>query len=104
LPQTAQALAPSFEQAQIQSFTAVRCTAPDRLPVVGAIDAVHLPGLWLSTAMGARGLSLALLCAELLAAQWHGEPWPLEKKLAQALAPDRRSLISTKAVNAPNPD
>jgi tRNA 5-methylaminomethyl-2-thiouridine biosynthesis bifunctional protein len=47
--------------------------------------------------MGARGLSLALLCAELLAAQWHGEPWPVEKKLAHALAPERRSLISRKA-------
>ncbi len=92
LPNTALALARAFELQQLQSFTAVRCTAPDRLPVVGALDALNLPGLWLSTAMGARGLTLALLCAELLAAQWHGEPWPVEKKLALALAPQRHSL------------
>ena len=92
LPGTAQALAPTFEQNQLQSFTAVRCTAPDRLPVVGPLDENQLPGLWLSTAMGARGLTLALLCGELLAAQWHGEPWPVERKLAAALAPQRHSL------------
>lgn len=90
LPETAKALGAQFEQAQVQSFTAVRCTTPDRLPVVGPVDAQN--GLWLSTAMGARGLSLALLCGELLAALWHGEPLPVEGKLAQALAPTRRSL------------
>ena len=92
LPETARALAPQFERAQVQSFTAVRCTTPDRLPVVGPVDATHLPGLWLSTAMGARGLTLALLSGELLAAQWHGEPLPVERKLAQALMPERKSL------------
>ena len=97
LPETAKALGPPFARSQVQSFTAVRCTAPDRLPVVGALDAIDLRGLWLSTAMGARGLSLALLCAELLAAQWHGEPLPVENKLAQALLPDRKSLTARKA-------
>ncbi len=92
LPETAGSLAPQFEQGQVRSFTAVRCTTPDRLPVVGALDEQRFPGLWLSTAMGARGLSLAVLCAELLAAQWHGEPLALEKKLAQALRPTRKSL------------
>ena len=49
-------------------------------PVPGAA-----PGLWVSTAMGSRGLSFAALCAELLAARWHGEPLPVPALLARAL-------------------
>ncbi|MDP3228295.1 MAG: FAD-dependent 5-carboxymethylaminomethyl-2-thiouridine(34) oxidoreductase MnmC [Acidovorax sp.] len=79
-PQTAPAL---------QSWAAVRCTAPDRLPIVGPVDAAQLPGLWVCTAMGARGLTLSLLCGELLAARLQGEPLPLDAKLAKALDTDR---------------
>lgn len=85
-------LAPAFDAhwaKQVQGWAAVRCTAPDRLPVVGPLDSASLPGLWACTAMGARGLTLALLCAELLAARVHGEPLPLDAKLAQALALER---------------
>jgi len=67
----------------------VRCAAPDRRPVVGPIDPQALPGLCISTALGARGLTNALLCGELLAAQVHAEPLPLEAKVAQALAAQR---------------
>ena len=35
--------------------------------------------------MGSRGLTMAILCAELLAARLHGEPLPLPRKLASAL-------------------
>jgi tRNA 5-methylaminomethyl-2-thiouridine biosynthesis bifunctional protein len=35
--------------------------------------------------MGSRGLTFAALCAELLAARVHGEPLPLEQRLARAL-------------------
>ena len=52
-------------------------------------DRFELPGLWLSTAMGARGLTLSLLCAELLAARLHGEPLPLDVRLARALGTER---------------
>jgi tRNA 5-methylaminomethyl-2-thiouridine biosynthesis bifunctional protein len=85
-------LAPAFDvhwAKQVQGWAAVRCTAPDRLPVVGPLDSASLPGLWACTAMGARGLTLALLCAELLAARLHHEPLPLDAKLAQALALER---------------
>lgn len=71
------------------SWAAVRCAAPDRLPLVGPADAQGRPGLWLSTAMGARGLTLALLCAELLATRLHAEPLPLEARLARALMSER---------------
>lgn len=67
-----------------QTWAGVRCTSHDRLPLVGAI-APAMPGLWVCTAMGARGLTLAMLCAEILAAQLHHEPLPLERPLAQAL-------------------
>ncbi|MDB5879825.1 MAG: tRNA 5-methylaminomethyl-2-thiouridine biosynthesis protein MnmC, partial [Variovorax sp.] len=48
-------------------------------------------GPWMCTAMGSRGLSFAALCAELLAARWHGEPLPLPTALADALATGRSS-------------
>ena len=75
--------------AAAHAWAAVRCTAPDRLPIVGPVDATALPGLWVCTAMGARGLTLALLCGELLAARLQGEPLPLDAKLALALASER---------------
>jgi tRNA 5-methylaminomethyl-2-thiouridine biosynthesis bifunctional protein len=95
LPATAQALADQFPggaSPSVQAFTAVRCSSPDRLPVLGPVDAIQQPGLWVSTAMGARGLTLAVLCGELLAAQWYGEPEPLEEKLARAMFAGRRIL------------
>lgn len=81
LPDAALALHAQFEDGSVQAWAGVRCAAPDRMPMVGCIA----PGLWISTAMGSRGLSFAHLCAELLAAQLHGEPWAVEKKLGAAL-------------------
>ena len=39
--------------------------------------------------MGSRGLTLSLLCGELLAARLPGEPLPLDAKLAAALDSER---------------
>ncbi|MES2956377.1 MAG: FAD-dependent 5-carboxymethylaminomethyl-2-thiouridine(34) oxidoreductase MnmC [Pseudomonadota bacterium] len=89
LPATAQLLAPVFQNGSARAWAGVRCAAPDRLPLVGQVDARAWPGLWVSTAMGSRGLSFAVLCGELLAARLHGEPLPLEHRLAQALSPQR---------------
>lgn len=100
-PAAARQLAPRFEgrlaaaesagggTPAVEHWAAVRCTAPDRLPIVGPVDAQALPGVWVCTAMGARGLTLALLCGELLAARVNGEPLPLDAKLARALASER---------------
>jgi len=90
LPAAAAELAPAIHHPTCQAFVGIRCASPDRLPLVGPLDDGGTPGsplggLCVSTAMGSRGLTFALLCAELLAAQLHGEPWPLEKRLAQAL-------------------
>ena len=93
LPGAASALQPAFASLEpartfaVRSWASVRCTTPDRLPLVGPVHACALPGLWACTALGARGLSRAVLCGELLAAQLHGEPLPLESRLAQMFLP-----------------
>jgi tRNA 5-methylaminomethyl-2-thiouridine biosynthesis bifunctional protein len=89
LPASATALAPQIASGTARAWAAVRCTVPDRLPVVGAPDATALPGLFVSTGMGARGMTLAVLCGELLAAQLAGEPLPVPLRHARALAPQR---------------
>lgn len=88
LPRKSALLATAFA-ATPHLWAGVRLAAPDRLPLVGPVDPVHQPGLWTCTAMGARGITLALLCAELLAARLHDEPLPLDARLAQALSTQR---------------
>ncbi|MFT4267896.1 MAG: FAD-dependent cmnm(5)s(2)U34 oxidoreductase, partial [Xenophilus sp.] len=64
------------------------CAAHDRRPLVGPLPGLPAPagsGLWVCTALGSRGLSFAALCAELLAARWHGEPLPVAAALARGL-------------------
>jgi len=68
----------------------VRCASGDRRPLVGPADPMQPQGPWVCTALGSRGLSFAALCAELLAAHWHGEPLPLPATMARAL--DTRRL------------
>ncbi|HEY3597144.1 MAG TPA: bifunctional tRNA (5-methylaminomethyl-2-thiouridine)(34)-methyltransferase MnmD/FAD-dependent 5-carboxymethylaminomethyl-2-thiouridine(34) oxidoreductase MnmC [Paraburkholderia sp.] len=87
---------------------AFRCVASDRLPMIGAFadeaDAVRhaaslrgawprdLPraaGLYGAFAYGSRGLVWAALGAELIASQIEGEPWPIERDLAEAVDPAR---------------
>ena len=96
LPDVAATLAPQFASGDVQLWQGQRCVSHDRLPLVGAVQAAPDPSLWISAAMGARGLTLAALCAELLAARIGGEPLPLPARLARLLdvqrAP-RQSLI-----------
>lgn len=92
LPAAGQALAPAFEAGTVQAWGSTRCVSADRLPLVGAIDAGDTPSLWLSAAMGSRGLSFSMLCAELLAAQLGAEPWPVEASLARFLHVRRRAV------------
>ncbi len=87
LPDTAMGLQSVFEHS-VRGWAGVRCSVPDRLPVVGPVDQAPA-GLWVNTAMGSRGLTLAVLCGELLAARWHHEPLPVEPQLAQALNAQR---------------
>ncbi|RZL66351.1 MAG: FAD-dependent oxidoreductase [Variovorax sp.] len=89
-PAAADALASAFADGSAQSWVGVRCASADRRPLVGPLEEAAMPGVWVSTAMGSRGLTFAALCAELLAAHWHGEPLPLPAPLAHAL--DTRRL------------
>jgi len=85
----------------------VRAVSRDRLPLVGPVadeaaalaqpalrgarlhELPRLPGLHAAFGFGSRGLALAALAAELLAAQIEGEPWPIETDLAASLDPAR---------------
>lgn len=92
LPAAGEALAPAFACAQVQAWRATRWVSADRLPLVGPLEDGPLPGLWISAAMGSRGLSFAPLCAELLASRLGAEPWPLAASLARFLHARRRTL------------
>ncbi|MFT4191221.1 MAG: bifunctional tRNA (5-methylaminomethyl-2-thiouridine)(34)-methyltransferase MnmD/FAD-dependent 5-carboxymethylaminomethyl-2-thiouridine(34) oxidoreductase MnmC, partial [Comamonas sp.] len=113
-PELARALAGLFgadAPGAYPPWVQVRATTADRLPLAGPVpqwaqwaslpsggaaptlDTLpRQPGLYVLAGLGARGLSLAALCAELIACQIEGEPWPLEAGLAQALDPARFAL------------
>ncbi|EMC9459885.1 bifunctional tRNA (5-methylaminomethyl-2-thiouridine)(34)-methyltransferase MnmD/FAD-dependent 5-carboxymethylaminomethyl-2-thiouridine(34) oxidoreductase MnmC [Pseudomonas aeruginosa] len=97
---------------RLEGRAAFRCTSPDYLPLVGplaeraAFDEVYavlardarqvperacpwLPGLYLNSGHGSRGLISAPLSGELLAAWICGEPLPLPRAVAEACHPNR---------------
>jgi tRNA 5-methylaminomethyl-2-thiouridine biosynthesis bifunctional protein len=86
-PHVAAGVAPAFRRGDVRAWAGVRCASADRRPLAGEVQ----PGLWVSTAMGSRGLTFCALAAELIAAQLHDEPLPLDARLAQALHPRRQS-------------
>ncbi|WP_213298465.1 bifunctional tRNA (5-methylaminomethyl-2-thiouridine)(34)-methyltransferase MnmD/FAD-dependent 5-carboxymethylaminomethyl-2-thiouridine(34) oxidoreductase MnmC [Paraburkholderia sacchari] len=87
---------------------ALRCVTSDRLPMLGQLgdeaaarrdaqrlsgawplDLPRAPGLYGAFAFGSRGLVWAALGAELIASQLEGEPWPIERELAEQVDPAR---------------
>ncbi|HKT94771.1 MAG TPA: bifunctional tRNA (5-methylaminomethyl-2-thiouridine)(34)-methyltransferase MnmD/FAD-dependent 5-carboxymethylaminomethyl-2-thiouridine(34) oxidoreductase MnmC [Paraburkholderia sp.] len=87
---------------------ALRCVTSDRLPMLGQLgdeaaarhDAARLSGAWPldlpratglygAFAFGSRGLVWAALGAELIVSQLEGEPWPIERELAEQVDPAR---------------
>ncbi len=85
LPELAAELRQKFESGELKHWKNTRCVTTDRLPAVGPLEASDAPGLWICAGLGSRGLSFSVLCAELLAARWGAEPWPVEASLARAL-------------------
>jgi tRNA 5-methylaminomethyl-2-thiouridine biosynthesis bifunctional protein len=96
------------DAASLPGRVAFRCVTSDRLPMIGALAdeaaAIHdserlrgawpldLPrtdGLYGAFAYGSRGLVWAALGAELIASQIEGEPWPIQRDLAEDLDPAR---------------
>ena len=92
LPNLGQAMAGQFGPDRVMGWAGLRCTLPNRLPAVGPIDPLRLPGLWISAGMGARGISLAVLCGELTAAWMSHEPLPLPPGLVKHLAAERYAM------------
>jgi tRNA 5-methylaminomethyl-2-thiouridine biosynthesis bifunctional protein len=74
-----------LDAAKLDGRVAFRATVRDRLPLVGPIG----NGLFGSFAYGSRGLLWASLAGESIASMLEGEPLPLERKLAAAMAPER---------------
>jgi len=71
----------------LEGRAAFRTVTPDRLPMFGPLQGQS--DLYIATGLGARGLVWAPLGAELIASQICGEPWPVERELARAVAPQR---------------
>jgi tRNA 5-methylaminomethyl-2-thiouridine biosynthesis bifunctional protein len=101
-----------LDPSSLEGRVGFRCASPDYLPLAGPIPdhsaflrdyaalrknarspvssrGQYLPGLYLSSAHGSRGLSSTPLAAELIASEICGEPPPLSRELARALAPGR---------------
>lgn len=105
LPQAADQLSALERSPALSGWAGVRATLPDHLPAVGAwlpgqrpfMRSVSEPNkrttsllpLHVCTGFGARGMTLAVLCAELLAASLHDEPLAVTQKLAAQLSANR---------------
>ena len=100
LPSMAPALEASLGPESLRSWTGIRCASTDRRPLAGSVDAGGADGRWLSTAMGSRGLTFAVLCAELIAARIHHEPLPLARNLASALSLARQKKPAASRASA----
>ena len=107
--------------AQWQGRVGWRLHTSDRLPIAGALPAQRLQtssaglsqrldqprllprenGLFVFTALGARGLTLAPLLARLVAAQATGAPWPLVQDLADAIDPARWLVRAARRAGQP---
>ena len=99
--------ADALEVAQLQGRAALRCAAPDYLPLAGQLldasgmsdfapgsrpDASGLPwleGLYVNVGHGSKGLLSAPLCGEIIAATLAHEPLPVDAGLLKALDPNR---------------
>jgi tRNA 5-methylaminomethyl-2-thiouridine biosynthesis bifunctional protein len=103
----------------IQGRVAFRCQTPDFLPVIGPLpnctafaqcyadigkgflkrefsEAPLLPGLYITTAHGSKGITSSLLAAEILAGYITGEPQPVDRDVLFAVHPARFLLREIK--------
>jgi tRNA 5-methylaminomethyl-2-thiouridine biosynthesis bifunctional protein len=107
---------PRADMHSLESRVAWRCHASDRMPIVGAVparDAVsaarhsharHIarePGLYVLTALGSRGITLAPLLAEVVAASILREPVPVEASILDAIDAARFALTLPRPPRPP---
>ncbi len=101
-----------LETSSLEGRVGFRCASPDYLPIAGAVPqrthflqtyaplrknarqfiasrGNYVPGLYVNTAHGSRGLTSAPLCAQVIAARICGEAPPLSRELLRALSPAR---------------
>jgi len=128
-PAAAERLRTDAAAGRLLGWAQVRCASLDRLPLVGAVpnlkallcwmdaagarrsklplaDTPRHPGLYVLTALGSRGLSLAHWCAELLAQQIDMPTPPealAEPDLIQALDPARFAWKLARRQSVPLP-
>jgi tRNA 5-methylaminomethyl-2-thiouridine biosynthesis bifunctional protein len=69
----------------LQTYAALRKNAKQHIPARGN----YMPGLFVTTGHGSRGLTSTPLAAQVLASQICGELTPVSKELSQALSPAR---------------
>lgn len=92
---------------ELQGRTAWRMVSRDRLPIIGGVPDLtalappgrlrldqprfvpRLPGLFVFTALGSRGITWSALGAQVLASSITGAPQPLEARLLDAIDPAR---------------
>jgi tRNA 5-methylaminomethyl-2-thiouridine biosynthesis bifunctional protein len=91
-------LAARLSGRRLEGRASIRVTAPDYLPVAGAAVASP-PGLFVLTAFGARGFTLAPLLAEHVAASALGAPSPLPQPLAAFVDPARFARRAARRVS-----
>lgn len=93
LPDVSMTLPKHDVKRPVAAWAGVRCATPGRLPALGPLASRglqgddDLPGLWVCSGLGSRGLTFAAFCGEVLAGRLHGEPLPITQKLADALFP-----------------
>lgn len=100
------------DPAQWRGRVGWRVTPADRLPLAGPLPALHIaagtrldqarllprePGLHLACGFGARGITLAPLLGELVAARIARTPLPLEQSLVDAVDPGRFLVRAARA-------
>jgi tRNA 5-methylaminomethyl-2-thiouridine biosynthesis bifunctional protein len=102
-----------LEPRQLTGRTGWRWSTDDRLPVLGAVPDIptaltlnrmeqtaqvpRLPGLYVCTAFGSRGVTWAALAAQVVAAQISGAALPIEVDLLDAVDAARFVARSARA-------
>ena len=103
-----------IDPASLQGRTAWRCSAVDRLPVIGAVPdpaaqgarldqprfVPRLPGLYVFSALGSRGITWSALGAQVLASWVTGAPSPIGASLLDAVDPAR--FVSRRVRRGPS--
>ena len=102
----------ALNEESIRGRVGYRCASPDYLPLIGPVpnrtlflqnyaalsknarrtiakNGAFIPGLFLSTGHGSRGLTSTPLAAEILASLICNEPLPLSRELYRAVSPGR---------------